>query len=344
MNKKNVVLLIDSMFSGCNSKQKEKLAVLYKEAYSSTDEFIKLSKILNEYDFYGSLGQDLFNSGKEAITEGLTQAGNFTKNLSIIEYVLSNTSKYKLETDNYLNTFSCYSKDLYLIKKDDASYLKVFLMDLMNLFCYSISILYGVQYLKDVKIDINANAIDMLRNFTSEISGVISEISETQKPFAWRVVRKTFSGANLVRYNGFCVEKINNSDFINDKRNVKLSPYLYIPKNDDNVLCYGIGNVSNINERNGISVVGTTIISKFPQNALDNENIDYQNINVLNLINDISNSGVGIITPYEFTDMLNRYFLMQTVKERNTKQVCVYCGKISCNHFRIPENFSINAN
>jgi hypothetical protein len=184
----------------------------------------------------------------------------------------------------------------------------------------------------------------MLKNVTTECSNVLIELNGAKKPNAWRIVRKQFGGANLIKYDGFSLEFVNDQDFMYNDQYEKSTPYIYVPKKSCDVLCYGIGNVSNLKVQNGISLIGGSVVTRFADNIFDDLSLDYHNMNFVNVINNVSKSNICVISPYDLVEILNRYFLMQTVKNRNIKQVCAYCGHANCNHFDIPENFSINAN
>lgn len=340
MNNKNIALVIDSMFLGCTEEQKEKLVKLYREAYTNTSEFKEMKRYLEEYDYYGSVGTDLYNQGSKAIKSGVTQAGRFTKNISIIEYVLSNSKKLEKETLDYINHAEHSSKELYIVNKKEGEELKNFLSAVFNNVCYSVTILYGIKALKDVKIDVNAKALDMLKNITSEMSIILQEIINLPKPYAWKMVRKEFKGANMVHYKGVVFEKTNleYEDAVTKYKQV--TPYLFEPKETSDVLCYGFGNLSNLSVRDGTRVIGATnIVTKLPENSFDSQNLDYYKLSVTGLLNSIESNNVFVLEPERFSDLLNRYFMMKSVKERNTKQICPYCGKSECNHFDIPKNF-----
>lgn len=340
MNNKKISLIIDSMLVGCTEEQKAKLAELYKSAYTNTTEFKELNSLLEEYDFYGSVGADLYNQGVSALKGGMTQAGKFTENISTIEYVISNSKKLEKETAEYISHAEHSNKNLYIISKQQSTELKTFLLALFNSVCYTVTTLYGIKYLKDAKIDINSNALDMLKNVINEMSMILQELKSSQKPYSWRIYRKNFIGANIIHYNGYVFEKINLNYEEASEKYKKVSPYIFEPKEPSETLCYGFGNLTNLKINDGMRVIGSnSIITKLADNSLDNLKLDYYELSINTLLSSIGLNNVFVVDPSELCELLNRYFMMNQVKERNTKQLCPYCGKHNCNHFNIPRNF-----
>jgi len=340
MNNRNIALIIDTMFLGCSDEQKTKLAALYKDAYTNTTEFKDMKFLLENYDFYGSVGSDLYNQGTAALKEGVTQAGKFSESISIIEYVIANSRKLADETTDYIYHAEHSNKNLFIIEKQQGKELKEFLLELFNTICYTVAVLYDVKYLKDVRIDLNGNALDLLKMVTNELSNILQELLNAPKPYAWRLYRKDFKGANIVHYRGFIFEKIelNYADAL-VKYN-KVSPYIFEPKEPSDTLCYGFGSLSNLKITEGARVISASnIITKLAENSLEQLELDYYNLDISALLSAINSNNIFVVKADDVCELLNRFFMMKNVKERNTKQICPYCGKNGCNHFNIPRNF-----
>lgn len=339
MNDKNVVLMISSMFAGCTETQKNKLEQLYKQAFTNTKEYKRIVDLRANYDAFGTIGKDLLIQGETALQNGISHPNEYTNNLTIIENVLLNSEKYINETDEYINGLNCYNKPLYLIEKSKGAEMEAFFKHFMNVFCYTTAVLYGVDSLKDVSFDPNAGSIDMLKNMNEECTKVITTIINKPIRKPWRIVRKQFVGANMIKYNGFVLEYMNSLGSLSTEEGNKITPLLSTSNNDLNVVCFGVGDLTNLRAENGLSVIGSTVTKSFPENALDEMNLDYNNINIVEILNSISSVNIGFISPENMVRLLNRYFMIQTVKQRNMQQKCIYCGGINCNHFKIPQTF-----
>ncbi len=334
----NSVLLIDSLFSGCNDDEKNKLVELYRNAYISTDEYKELKRLLNECEYSGSIGKNLFDEGSRVINEGFHETGKFNHNLTKMQFVISNTKKELENTDSYLNALRYDNNDLYVIKKETTSSVKMFYTELINYLCYTFTTFFGASVLKDIKIDINQNCLDTIKMFGNEFANAINETKNKSNPVIWCVKRNSFKGINFVHYDGFIVLRSNKNLEKIKSDCIEIKPYLYMPKEKSDIVCYGVGNITNMELKNSISILNSVITETLPLNIFDDDSFDYENFDVSAVLKRIKETCV--MKPEKFVDVINRYFMMKTVKLRNQNQKCPYCGNNNCNHFAIPENFS----
>lgn len=334
------VLLIDSLFSGCNDEEKNKLLDLYKEAYSSTKEYKELEHLINECEFSGSVGKSLFDDGNRAIKSGLCETGNFSHNLTLMQYVINNTNKELKNTEEYVSNTRYDSNDLFVVRKQDSQNIRNFYFELINYLCYSFTVFFGSKSIKDLKIDVNQNCLDTIKAFSNEFANTINYSTNFCKPHIWKIKRESFKGINLVHYKGFVCEECELSLREIKDNCIEPKPYFYIPKEKCDIICYGIGNITNLELSNSMSILNSSILDTLKLNVFDNEEFNYNDLDISAVIRRIN--GLFSVEPKQFVEILNRYFMMQTVKHRNQNGECPYCGSDCLNEFAIPENFFQN--
>lgn len=340
MNNANTVMLLSVLLKNCTESEKEKLIGLYKDSFEMTEEYKNLKKLLNNYSFDGYEGRELIEKGRDAIRTGLTNPEQFLQCVTNIKYVISKSNKLIGDTNKYLQSCNMNNVELSIFQHEVEESVKQFYLEMFGYTCYIASALFGVEFIKNCKINVNANIFDIINDVTSEIHSVINEIQRAKLPAKWVIKRCSFAGANLVKYDGFVLlyEDINGKFENNSMR--KISPFINVSEKNNEILCSGIGNFV-VSPSRFYTLIDSKIKISLSTSHFDGMDIDYFNIEPLSLIKGRDNVNSYVISPSELVEHLNRYFMLKTVKSRNLNNVCAYCGKENCNkqHFVIPRDY-----
>lgn len=330
--------LLDALLAGSSGEEKERLAALYKQAYGGTESFKRLKDLLEGCEFYGTVGQELLTKGEDVIQEGFSQAGNFGDQFTVMDYVVDKIQQELDAATQHIRSANVADSALHVLDRRFAHSATKYYEMLFHYVCSLFGALYGDGILKNMKVKAGIRSADLVRNLNEELSSLVAEGYRQSAPKGWRIVRKHFSGFNMVSYRGFVLEYGGITvDYLRDKCEM-ISPLVFRDTTDPSVLCCGIGYLTSLDETDGGRVYDGQIISKPALNCLDNYDIDYDSLNIRMLLNTLAGSDVCIIDPKDLVELMNRYFMVKTARENRAKG-CMYCGKGNCRHFNIPKVF-----
>lgn len=340
MNNANTVMLLSVLLKNCTETEKDKLIELYKDSFEMTEEYRNLKNLLDSCSFDGYEGHELIEKGRDAIRIGLTNPEQFLQSVTNIKYVISKSNKLIDDTNKYLQSCNMNNVELSIFQHEFEDSVKQFYLEMFGYTCYIASSLFGVEFIKNCKINVNANIFDITNNITSEIHSIINEIQRAKMPSKWVIKRCSFSGANLVKYDGFVLLYEDIDGKYENYSMRKISPFISVSEKNNEILCSGFGNFI-VCPSKFYNLIDSKIKISLSTTHFDGMDIDYFNIEPLSLIKGLDAVNSYVISPSEFVEHLNRYFMLKTVKSRNFNNVCAYCGKDNCNkqHFVIPRDY-----
>lgn len=339
---KNVALIIDSLFAGCNDEQKAKLTALYRDAYTSTAAYAELEYFVNNYSFYGVNGHAILNEAKTTVEQGMTHIGSYAANIAQMELLLKRLQKLDADTEQYINDFDGSDTEITIIRKSSETVLRKLLLSLINTAVYNVAVLYGAKYISGIKIDPDAPAADMLHSFNQEFADILEELKSAPVPTGWRILRKRMGGANLVPYDGFVIEGWQPTGKEAEEGFEAVTPFFYNSANGGDVLCCGIGRMITVMPADGMTLLNREITTSFPLNILNGRDMDYRNINVYTLLLSLAGQSAALIEPQQMAELLNRYFSIRTAQQLNDSERCLICGQTNCSCIYIPRIFNEN--
>lgn len=332
--------LLDALLSGSSGSECEQLKALYKEAYCGTEAFKDLKTLLERSEFHGATGRELLMQSEDVLRAGFSNAGHFGDSLTIMEYLVDKIQKELAISTEYIQSATISGTSMHAVDKRLADGATEYYEKLFHYVCCFYASLYGASVLENIKIKTGIRSVDLVRNVNDGLSMLMSDVRSRQKPFAWKIVRRNFRGLNLVHYSGFALEYDTVRTRELEDAYKQITPALYVPKVGSDVLCCGIGYLTNLAPHNGGTVYGAQVLTNPALNCLDDLSIDLENLNISLLLDKIAGNGVCILSPETFVELLNRYAMIQTAK-KNKERGCVFCGKQSCRHFRITKSFSM---
>lgn len=334
--------LLDALLPGSSGGESEKLKALYKEAYCSTGSFQDLKLLLERSEFHGLTGRELLIKSEEVIQAGFSNAGSFGDNLTVMEYLVEKI-RQELETSRtYITSAKVTGDALNVIDKRLADQATEYYEAMFRYVCSFYASLYGASVLKNLSVKTGIRSVDLVRNIDDELVLLLAEARRMNKPKAWRIVRRTFGGLNLLHYGGFVLEYGSVTKEILREEYQKVSPTLFVPKRTSDVVCCGIGCLTSLDPVSGATVFGTQVTTEPALNCLDGLDLDYRDLNIPLLLQKIGGSNVCIVQPEMLVEILNRYFMIQTA-QKNQQTGCPLCGKNGCRHFTINQAFSLDA-
>lgn len=332
--------LLDALLAGSRGNESEQLKALYKDAYCGTESFKELKTLLERSEFYGSAGRELLSGSEQVIQAGFTDAGTFGDRLTVMEFLVEKVRKERDATTAYIKSANISGMAMNVVDKRLADAATDYYNRLFNYICCFYASLYGTSILENLKIKTGIRSADLIHNVNDGLSMLIADAARQKKPFVWRIVRKTFGGLNAIRYSGFLLEHCSVSLDVLEKNCRRINPTLYIPNENSEVVCYGIGFLTNLTVDTGATVYGAQVISEPALNCMDELGVDLTNLNIPLLLQKIAGNGVCILRPETLVELLNRYAMIQTAK-KNQETGCIFCGRQGCQHFKINKKFSM---
>lgn len=330
--------LIDSLFAGCSEEQKAKLLSLYRTAFSGSEDYKKICYILESCEFYGSLGEELRRRIKSVIGESFNDAESFSSMLTVLEHIINRAEDELSLTEAYVNSARLDAQKLSVVEKSFAKQSVDFYSALANYLCCRYAILYGKDIIREISIDLHTGTLDVVRLVTETMCTVNNEVMHRRKPFVWKITRQSFGGINPVKYDGLVLSAVSGDAGGVLASCKKIAPNIYVDGSDRRVLCYGVGNITNLDYRNGTSVLGAEIIEEPALNCLDSYDISYESLNLMNIVNMLFSNKVCIIPPESMVRILNRYFMIKAAKRNEAEGKCMYCAGTGCKHFSLPKD------
>lgn len=341
MTSTQTLKLLDALLAGSSGPETEKLKELYKTAYCSTKSFSDLKLLLERSEFHGTIGSELLTKSESVVQAGFTNAGSFGDNVTVMEYMVEKIQQERQRAEEYIKSACVNGEVLNVIDKRLADQVTECYEKLFRYVCCFYASLYGDSVLKNLNVKTGIRSVDLVRNMDDELSILLAEGRRMETPKAWRIVRKTFGGMNMLRYSGFVLDYGGvTADYLENQCE-QLSPALFVPHNSNDVLCCGVGYLTSLSTASGASVFGAHVTKDPALNCLDDLDLNYNQLNISGLLAKIAGSGVCIMKPEALVEILNRYFMIREAR-KNKQTGCALCGKVGCRHIRIPENFSMD--
>ncbi len=335
----NSLKLIDALFSGCTPEQRSKLISLYRTAFGNSESYKKIRYILETCEFYGPVGEDLKLQINRVVEERFNDAESFSSMLTVLEHIAKKAEDEVALTEEYINSSRLDIRKLSVVERAFAKHTVDLYTALINYFCCMCATLYGKDIFKEINIDLHIGTLDVVRTVTDAICTLSNEIIIRKKPTVWKITRQHFAGINMLEYDGFVLSYVTDKPEERLAACSKIAPYLYEDRYNKNVLCYGVGNITNLDFGNGTAVFGSEIIEKPAMNCFDGYDINYDSFSLVNIMNMLFQSKVCIITPEIMVERLNRYFMIKKAQKNKEEGKCIYCGGTDCEHFVLPLNF-----
>ncbi len=258
MSSKRTVMLLDFLLNGAAGAEREALAGMYQTAFSETEEYRRLRRMLNDTLFTGDRGRELFTRGADAMERGMTQSGDYDNVMATMVYVLENGKRLLEQTNEYIHSLRMDPQTLYMITKQDDEILRAFLTNMVNVVCYYVTVLYGPALLAEFRFDPEQPGLDMLRTVNGSITAVINALSREKQPCTWVISRRNFGGGNLIRFSGYSLQYNEFGIQQMKKAYYSKAPFLFYPKTGDHVVCAGAGLLSNLPVTGGAAVLSGT--------------------------------------------------------------------------------------
>ncbi len=337
-NEKALIMLA-SLFNYCSEEQHKTLAKTYQDIVYQNENFIKLYKLIRNTSFYGKSGEDLRDIGIELLNRIISTPSENARILVQIQNIIFMYEKALKESTQYISSYRCDNQYMSAIEKRFESVVHELYLNLLNVICYYTTTFYGLNFTRSINVDINLPSLDLVKNLSSELTETISKASDLEKPCAWKIVRCFFGGSNIIHFHGVKLEYISWEEY-NENSEWKSGRFISYGTNK-NIICYGIGNISNATVLNGSNFLYKEVVTKIPLNILDKATVNYDSFDIISLINSAMNGKYFVADPENAVELLNRYFLMKKVKEHNQKQIEIYENS----RFEIPKKFeALNEN
>ena len=349
--------LLDALLAGSSGSETEKLKALYKEAYCSTQCFKDLKTLLERSEFHGTTGHELLRQSEEVVQAGFSNAGSFGDSLTVMEYLVEKITQERQATREYVCSARVNGQPLNVIDKRLADQATEYYEKLFGYVCCLYASLYGDTILKNINVKTGIRSTDLIRNMDDELVILTTEARRQQQPRAWRILRKTFGGVNPLRYSGFVLEYGNFTPEYLKNQCRQLTPTLYVPQGNSDVLCCGIGYLTSLDIADGSTIFGASVTTDPALNCLDNLELEYSSLSISQLLGKIAGgSGVCILKPEALVELLNRYFMIQAAKKNQSnlpvdpqgdpalqQPACALCGLRNCRHYQLKRGFTMDS-
>lgn len=336
----NSLLLIDALSAGSNNEQRRALSALYRDAFSNSKSFKELVRLLEESEFYGPSGLELKRTAISILKDSLSGTTTIMEAISQIKAITAELNHERAKTEKSVASKSISGEHFAVIDKDLSTSLVKFCHFLLDYSCCMFAPLCGSTVLPQFRGHDNANIVDLLVGLDDAVHRAIDYML-LRRPCVWKISKEHFCGANLVEYSGFSLNPVTETWSSLQSRCRHIGMFLLDDPNDPNVLCYGVGYLTNITPDQGIQLLESRVLLSPPLNCLDHVKIDYPKPDISSLLSTVAGSRLFIVDPAYFTEILNRRLMIQSAIERKNLGKCIYCGKNGCNHLELPKEYSL---
>jgi len=323
------ILLSEFLVRNTTGNQ-ESLRQVMSDLIEENEDFVQLKNLLNENFFVTSEAKEIHKKANELLAEAKAAPSNITAMLKRIREQCNQIQLKQEISRNTLELYETFTELPDIVEKNSALVYTKYYEHLYKCMTYVVAAISGHQGIKSWKQIPQGS-------FTDLITFVDKEMFEMNLPHKnlmgkWYVKRKyyvggkaglTYEGCQLITEPMFESGKIRGGEdsvFIkSDKTNIEqaVSGWGYIVGPE----------IDKIEE-----LFSNEIITSINANALT---IDIQSLNEeivfspKDLLTHLLGTKMFIISPYDYIELVNKYFIKKTIFERKKSSRCILCGSVA---------------
>lgn len=345
MDTRRVIHLINLLY-GRTSGHEEDLAGIYTRALDENDEIIRLKALLDDYEYYGVQGHELFDEGRRVYNQIYATPNKALSLLTDVKHANEAIESSVRISEDSLHSPYPVSDDITVIKqKDKYSYMSACKM--IASMCTYLAVLYsGVDHLKSVTWNDKVGIQEMLDAVNNRFLPALNSIKKPS--VSWVITRKRMGGKALFdcdcyflsyedtsmmegRFSSYRKEMMSTHSFLNIDA--------YELGKCDIPLCWGVGNIISVTPQNALALLQKDVATKLRAPRMGE--LTRKMPTPVECAKQLSDGRIFCIKPEDLLLAMNQWHMGHEINKRKASHNCLFCGKyISSGQLVCPNHFT----
>lgn len=331
MDTRKVIYFLDILRSNTTGHSEE-LANLYKSALDENDAVVDLKKLLDESNYYGIIGENLYNEGKDKIKELYASP---TQAVDLLPEILQCTerinSQIRLSQNVLKNTYQTMETVSIIKKKDVIAYFEAYKM-IASVSVYMSCLYGGVETIKYMSWNDSVGIQEMIYLINTKYLPLLSTIKRPNE--SWVIRRRNLGGKALFGGDAFYItyENTRRVDVLCSalhKEPMGTHSFLnidaYETNENDVPFCWGIGNIISFSPSEALSYLQKNIATHVITPT--NNHFNGKMPTPIECIKKLSAGRPFCLTPEELTKVLNQWAIGKEIEDRKRTHNCLFCNR-----------------
>ena len=339
------IILLELLYKQ-SSLNREKILNMFMNVVDGTDVYKRLENLLNSNIFIGPEATEAHQRSSSLLNEVRANPKEAINLFFKLEDMVLLLEKQKQISEAALENSDFFDNKPTVVSKVLSEEYTAFYKAFYKALTYLTVILYGV----DGVMLWSGFPIGSFTDLINYIDTVLAEKIKDIKPTVgkWYVEDRYYSGGRAgVSYNGY--ELVYEDDCIVENNGTHSHPFMRIGGRDSQKTVEGYGYITGVDMENVVSLFDGEIINEVNVSAqkIDSLTVDESVLyNPVAFITQVLGTDKFILRPEVYVKLLNKYFFVRTVAERNNNSKCIMCGRvigtpsvsICSNHFDYNQN------
>lgn len=310
----------------------EELANIYKKALDESDAVADLKKLLDGANYYGIIGKNLYNEGKNKIKE-LYDAPSHALDLlpEIVQCAESINLQVKISQNILKNSHQTMETVSVIKKKDVIAYFEAYKM-IANVSVYMSCLYGGIDSIKYMSWNDSVGIQEMIYLINTKYLPLLCAIKRYND--SWVIRKRNLGGKALFGGDAFYItyENTRKVDVLCSalhKEPMGTHSFLnidaYETNENDVPFCWGIGNIISFSPNEALSYLQKDIATRVATPT----NIHFKGKmpTPIECIKKLSGGRPFCLTPEEFTKVLNQWVIGKEIEDRKRTHNCLFCNR-----------------
>lgn len=331
MDTRKVIYFLDILRANTTGYSEE-LAELYKNALDENDLIVDLKRVLDESNFYGTIGENLYKDGVDKVKEiydSPTQALDLLPEIKLcIDRIDSQVSSSQSILKNSYQTMGTVSV---IRKKDVIAYYEAYKM-IASVSIYLTCLYEGTEKIKYISWNDSIGIQEMIYLINTKYLPLLCAIKRPND--SWVIRKRNLGGKALFGGDAFYItyentrrvevlcsalhkEAMGTHSFLNIDA--------YETNENDVPYCWGIGNIVSFLPSEALSYLQKDIATRLitPTNSHFNGKMPTP----IECVKKLSAGKPFCLTPEELTKVLNQWAIGKEIEERKRTHNCLFCNR-----------------
>lgn len=331
MDTRKVIYFLDILRSNTTGHSEE-LANLYKRALDENDAVINLRRLLEESDYYGIVGESLYNDGKGKIKE---LYGSPTRALELLPDILQCieriNSQVSISQNVLKNTYQTMETVSIIRKKDIIAYFEAYKM-IASVSVYLAYLYEGVEKVKYISWNDSIGIQEMIHLINTKYLPLLCGIKRPND--SWVIRKRNLGGKALFGGDAFYItyENTRRVDVLCSALHKEpmgthsfLNINAYETNENDVPYCWGIGNVISFAPNEALSYLQKDIATRVTTPT--SSHFAGKMPIPIECIKKLSAGKPFCLSPEELTKVLNQWSIGKEIEDRKRTHNCLFCNK-----------------
>ena len=331
MDTKKVLFFLDILRNNTTGYGEE-LANLYRKALDENDKVCQLKKLLDESNYYGVIGENLYNEAENKIQEIYANPGHALEILpELVQCSEKIESQVRFSQQILLNPNETLDTVSIVKKKDVIAYLEAYKM--IASACVYLTVLYeGTEKIKYISWNDVVEIRDIIYLINTKFIPLLCSIKPSNH--SWVIWKRGLGGKALFGGDAFYISYENT-----ERMEVLCSPIRKEPmgthsflnidayeKNEKDVpFCWGTGNIVSFSPDEALLYLQKDIAT----NVKSPTSINYQGQmpTPMECLRRLSDGMPFCISPEDFIKVLNKWLIGKEIEDRKRTHNCLFCNR-----------------